>query len=194
MERLSGISSKRWFFGFRNWLRRRKRARHVLAGSAAEQWLNGEFFAYLSEVLPSKYYVFPEVKKRDLSIFTLPPDDKLLASIEVKLVYRTYSEARIRVYAQRLIEQMNAATAEDRCASFGWFFGVYNSKWVGKARARQSLGEFRRSVGEIVRAEAADRGALVAKPSMETMLAEEPVMLGGLKRHVALVGQYLLLK
>lgn len=205
-----GINPKQWFYGFRADLRRRQdHVRQVLAGAAAEQWLNAEFCAYLARTVPRDLYAYPEYRKRDISVFsfdanTTEDHDLTEAVIETKLVYGGYSRGKVSAYAARLAQQMRAASRSVRdeqdapCLVLGLALGVWVSwpRRPGRRGAAEgpSLKTLRIEGGRALREGAKRHGARPARESLETLLEPGSVKNGGQRIEVALVGQYLLLQ
>ncbi len=205
-----GINPKSWFYGFRDELRERADSvRQVLAGAAAEQWLNAELCAYLARSLPRGLYAYPEYRKRDICVFraddssSTDEGDRTAAAIETKLVYPGYSPGKIGAYAGRLAQQMKAVHDDiyreegGHAPVVGMAFGVW-VRWPERfyrrsSQRRPDLGWLRRDGGRSVR-EGARRFARPAREAFETILNPELVNNGGFEIEVALVGQYLLLR
>ena len=201
-----GISPKQWFYGFRDELRARGNAvRARLAGAAAEQWLNAEFFAFLSNNLSRGFYPYPEWRKRDLAIFRRHPDykhtdsyDSTEAIIETKVFYRGYGETKTTSYVRTLARQLShaqrlmAADGNPHGMCVGLLFGAY-VKWderFDRRQIRSSPREFTRESGATIRRVARESGLAVAKDAMETFVNVDETSVGGERIEVGLFGQY----
>ena len=113
-----GLNVKDWFYGFNARLAEDPmRTARILCGPASERWLAAEMYGYLAASLPDKFTCYGEDGTTDLTIYeTLavdgPPrgawEQGRVASIEVKLIYRWYSENRVDDYAQTLCTQVLA--------------------------------------------------------------------------------------
>jgi hypothetical protein len=195
--RVKGINSKAWFYGFQESLKKRPEAiRTVLAGSAAEQWLNGELFRHIVSVLPATHTAYPEFGKKDLTILPVKDgvpvvsDLRAATVIEVKVVYLAYSHSKRVQYVERLLDQVeHAATTHGQ--ALGWVVGVYG--YWGQPYRDESFVAFRKDLNGIVRdtAEGRPPGIRVAKPAMETLIDVGTVRIGGATAQVGAVAQYL---
>ncbi len=113
-----GLNAKDWFYGFNARLAARpKRTARILCGPAAERWLAAEMYGYLAGSLPGDFTCYGEDGTTDLTIYETsevdgPPTGAWardrVASIEVKLVYRWYSDKRVDDYTQTLCAQVLA--------------------------------------------------------------------------------------
>ena len=207
-----GINPKDWFYGFRDDLQ--ERSEHVrarLAGAAAEQWINAEFFAFLSKFLDGdrRFYVYPEWKKLDMAVFRqhehhdkTDEHDPIEAIVEAKLFYRGYAKTKTRAYVAKLGEQLDNARAlmiEDsvdghvgKCV--GLVFAAY-VKWPERfdgRKNRATSGEFKRYAGSLIRSSLPKR-VKVAKETLETLVEEGKTKIGSVEVDVGLYGQYVTL-
>ena len=182
-----GVNPKRWFYELRSELQKRP---EVLAGAASEQWLNAELFRVVARGLGQRLTAAPEVGKSDVVIAALGDDgadwDNPAAIIEVKLVYRSYSEAKIRTYIRRLIEQMREARKRTP-QSYGFLYAVYNV-WEDRSTAL-TFADFRKRVLTILRDEA--KGVQLARRTLETFIDECPQKIGGMTVSLGVAAQYL---
>jgi hypothetical protein len=190
-KRTKGINPHHWFYGLQRELRNNDNAYTVLAGSACEQWLNGEFFRYLSTKLPPSFYPYPEAGKRDVVVFHQSTHEAA-AVVETKLVYLNYSKTRIANYFDVLGWQMQKALNRlPNAEVIGLALAAY-AYW-GDRRRKPSLKQFREDVvlPALLKAARSHR-AVMAKPTVETLLKlRDNVRVGGARATVALVGQYL---
>lgn len=198
-----GINPKRWFYGFMDHLAKRPtHTARVLSGPAAERWLAAEMFGHIAATLPDDLTCYGEDGTTDLTIYEVNEENGVrtgdwkkgrIASIEIKLVYRWYSETQVKAYAKRLCEQVRG-NAEDSGSptNVGYIFGVFSS-WPAKSpRIRGTLPEFRRDVSEHIRLACHEAGVPCAKPALETVLDLRTVTIGGVTVPFGLIGQYIL--
>lgn len=197
---MHGINPKRWFYGFRTELQGREDStRRALSGAAAERWLAGELFSYLASNVGEKFTLYTEDATRDLTLYHVkngcadwkaPP----AASIEVKLVYRSYPEETIRAYVRRLIHQV-AQNGIGGFRTYGYLFAIFVLWDNHQPKARPSFGSFRALVGRILREECATcevgQQIINARSTLETVLEEGDVKIGGATTRVGVAGQYL---
>ncbi len=197
MTQRTGINPHRWFYSFRDFLEPRRLAT-VLAGSAAEQWLNAEFFRYLAGDLSGSgdLTVYPEWGKRDLALMEVvdgrPITSEAAAIIEAKVVYSSYEPGKIDTYVKTLLKQVSSAARNEGCPAFGLLFAVYGY-WPGVRRRppRRTMQEFRRLVGSTL------DGAMRRYPrlkrgkyAMETFLPERRICVGATHAVVGVAAQY----
>jgi hypothetical protein len=197
---MHGINPKRWFYGFRDDLQGRgDAARRSLSGAAAEHWLTGELFRYLASNIGEQVTLYPEDGTRDLTLYPVkdghanwaaPP----VASIEVKLIYRAYSAESIRSYVRRLIHQV-AGNGLKGFKTYGYLFAIF-VLWDGhEPKARPSFSSFRALAGRLLHEECTScttgHGVVAARSSLETLLDEGDVKIGGATARVGVAGQYL---
>ena len=190
-----GINPKRWFYDFREALDPED-LRQVLAGAAAEQWLNAEFFKYLAPTLPSDLTVYPEWGKHDLALLNVVDGavnwDEAVAVLEVKFIYLGYGPKKIREYIQTLLRQMSTALDYPTSAVSGWVFAIY-AYWNHR-RPRLDFADFRQRVGTILKEELAKsrrHKIAAARSSLETYLPLGTVNVGGASATVGVAAQYL---
>lgn len=199
--RLRGISPKRWFYGFNDHLAARAAsAARILCGPAAERWLAAEMFGYLAEVLPDHLTCYGEDGTTDLTIYRTSEVDGVrsgdwkdgrVASIEIKLVYRWYSEQRVDDYMAKLCAQILANRRHVDAMSVGYVFGVF-AHWPSKTpRVRGEFADFRRAVSDRVRRTCLSAGVPCAKPALETVIDSMTARIGGVAVPFGLVAQYM---
>ncbi len=198
-KRERGVNPKRWFYRFQEVLEARPdHARLILAGSAAEQWLNAEFTACIAEELDrdGDLYAYAEWLKHDVGIFRDDEHEAAVALVEIKLIYRSYSEQKVVQYLSKLQMQMRRAR-EQKCHVVGVVLGVWAewptnrsdgmARWSEK-RTRRSFVEFRETLGSAAREIFGDQ---MARPTMETLLDAGTVRNGSVHDiQAGLVGQY----
>lgn len=190
-----GVNPKKWFWSLKTHLDARpNESRAALATAAGEQWLNGELMGCLSSGLDRTLTVRSEAGKRDLTVFRVANGEQgaVVAVIELKLVYRSYTNTDVRYYACDLLRQMKA-NRQAGFRSVGWFGSVFNSV-EGTGADLRAFGEERRRSGRILRQVAAEAGAVVAKPALVTILENRTVPIGGVRWSVGLAAQYLEMK
>ena len=147
-----GINPKRWFYGFNERLAERaERSARILCGPATERWLAAEMYGYLAEALPDDLTCYGEDGTTDLTIYEVSEaggvrtgawNDGRIASIEVKLVYRWYSENRVDDYVATLCSQVLANRDRGSALNVGYVYGVF-AHWPSKTPCVR--GEFRSS-------------------------------------------------
>lgn len=197
-----GINAHRWFYDLICALRRSRGARTILAGSACEQWVNGQIYAVIVAGLRgTRLTAYPEWNRRqhDCAVFRVDPAAGVAwnapdAVVETKLVYSNYDTGKRRAYIRRILEQLEAeSTATKR---IGFVIGVYAS-W-NPSGPDEPLKLFRARLGRIIRDECEAVGssfrARIAKPTMETVLPERRVQVGAASAVVACVGQYVIIE
>lgn len=136
-----GINPKRWFYGFNDRLAEHaERSARVLCGPAAERWLAAEMYGYLAETLPDDLTCYGEDGTTDLTIYevsdaggvrTGASNEGRSASIEVKLVYRWYSDNRVDDYVDTLCSQVLANRQRNSVTNVGYVYGVF-ALWPSK--------------------------------------------------------------
>lgn len=196
MKRELGVNPKKWFWSLKTHLDARpNESRAALATAAGEQWLNGELMGCLSSGLDRTLTVRSEVGKRDLTVYRVKGGEQgaVVAVIELKLVYRSYTNTDVRYYACDLLRQMKA-NREAGFRSVGWFGSVFNSSDPTAAGVRATFSAERIRSGRILRQVAAEAGAIVAKPTLVTILKNRTVAIGGVNWSVGLAAQYLEMK
>jgi len=197
-----GINPKRWFYGFIDHLAERPdQTARVLCGPAAERWLAAEMFGHIAATLPAHLTCYGEDGTTDLTIYDVVKDGEVqtgdwekgrIASIEIKLVYRHYSDTRVRSYATKLCDQVRANSDHGSTMNVGYIFGVF-SGWPSKSpRVRGTFPEFRREVSQHVRDACESAGVPCAKPSLETVIDSRTIKIGGVEVPFGLIGQYVL--
>lgn len=203
---IRGVNPKRWFYGVREALRADPSAARIFAGAACEQWLNGQIFSIIAEGLRgSSLTAYPEWnrKQHDCAVFRVEQAKATMAVnwrtpvavSETKLLYLNYPTNKRHAYVRRILQQLAAkSTAAQRV---GFVIGVYAWWPDERGPAPQTFREFRRTVGEVVKAETATPpvgfDARLAKPTMETLLDEQAVTIGAAKAVVGCVGQYVVM-
>jgi len=103
------IDPKGWFAGFlKNLKERDDHVRLVFSSAASEQWLNAEFFAYISEQLQgTNHYAQCEWRKTDAAVFSCEGAELPVAIVESKLVYNSkIGKQRAEAQVDKLIEQL----------------------------------------------------------------------------------------
>ena len=183
-----GVNPKVWFYGFNQRL-----AEHPnipLASSAAPQLNVGSpaRYGYLAETLPDDLTCYVEDHTTDLTIYDVRETDGVrtgaweqgrIASIEVKLVYRSYSEPRVDNYATTLCSQVHLNRTRGSTLNVGYIFGVY-TRWPSKTpRVRGEFPEFRRTVSRRIREVCDTAGVPCAKPALEAVIAPIDVRIRG---------------
>jgi len=197
-----GINPKRWFYGFNDRLAERaERSARILCGPAAERWLVAEMYGYLAENLPDDLTCYGEDGTTDLTIYEMSDADGVrtgawdrgrIASIEVKLVYRWYSETRVDDYMTKLCSQVLANRDHGSLMNVGYVYGVF-AHWPSKTpRVRGEFSEFRRTVSERIRQNCEAADVPCAKPAIETVIEPFEVKVGGVTVPFGLVSQYML--
>ncbi len=194
---MRGVNPKDWFYGFREHLNARPAlSRVALATTAAEQWLNGEFAGWLSSNLPPTLTVVSESEKRDLSILRVVDGhanwEQPVAALELKLVYRSYSDAKVATYAEDLVAKMQV-NCKLGIPSYGWFGSVFNAWDARGLTTRATPGEQHRRSGRILRNVTASGLVTSARKTMETVLKPSAVQVGGIAWNVGLAAQYLVM-
>jgi hypothetical protein len=102
-----------------------------------------------------------------------------VASTEVKLVYRWYSENRVDDYAQTLCAQVLANRDRGSALNVGFVYGIFAlspSKWE---RVRGRFSEFRSVVSRRIREVCDASGVPCAKPALETVIDPFDVTISG---------------
>jgi len=205
MKRLNGLNPKDWFYGLRRRLRRRS-IRAVFAGSACEQWVNGELYQVIAaNIENTNLTAYPEWNRRqhDIAIFKLSPGQKEnvdwerpVAIVECKLVYDAYmggTGKKAQQYIERLLEQLTAESTADH--RIGLLLGVW-SRWGAETDENQ-FGLFRRALSTKL-TEACNKKSNTqwqftpARNCMETIHDFEKYRMGASKYEVGCVGQYVL--
>jgi hypothetical protein len=196
------VNAKNWFYGFNAQLTERpERTARILCGPAAERWLAAEMYGYLAGALPDDLTCYGEDGTTDLTIYETseadgPPTGAWargrIASIEVKLVYRWYSERRVDDYAQALCAQVlaNRDRGSASALNIGFVYGIF-ALWPSKReRVRGNFNEFRSSVSRRIREVCDASGVPCAKPALETVIDPIEVTIGGVTVPFGLVSQY----
>ena len=195
---MRGVNPKRWFYGFSSYLSAdADRVARVLTGPAAERWLTAELHGYLASILPPSLTCCGEDETADLTIYRVIDGDgawrhgeRRVASIEVRLMYRTYSAEKTAAYARRLCEQVRRNRDLGDPVSIGYLFGVF-AAGPSTPDLRGTFVQFRAAASPWVRAACGETGIETAKPSLETVVDERAVMVGGVEVSIGLVGQYI---
>lgn len=196
-----GLSAKDWFYGFNARLAERpKRTARILCGPAAERWLAAEMYGYLAATLPDEFTCYGEDGTTDLTIYETskvdgPPTGAWargrVASIEVKLVYRWYSEMRVDDYVQTLCTQVLGNRDDGSELNVGFVYGVF-ALWPSKReRVRGKFNTFRSVISKRVREVCEQSGVPCAKPALETVIDPFDVTIGGVTVPFGLVSQYI---
>jgi hypothetical protein len=202
---MRGVNPKLWFYEFRESLAARPdHTARVLCGPAAERWLAAEMHGYLAAHLPSTLTCYGEDGTTDLTVYrTKSGGDGGLngewlegraASIEIKLLYRGHSEAAMTARTAELCRQVVQGTRHLAQVNVGYVFGVF-TRWPGfSPRKRPDLASFRKACGRSIMTacENAKPPMRPAKQSVETIIEERTVAIGGVDVRFGLVGQHLL--
>jgi hypothetical protein len=197
-----GVNPKLWFYGFNERLAERpERSARILCGPAAERWLTAEMYGYLAEKLPDDLTCYGEDGTTDLTIYDVAETDGVrtgawergrIASIEVKLVYRWYSESRVDDYVTTLCSQVLANRTRGSEMNVGYVFGVF-AHWPSRTpRVRGEFSDFRSTVSQRIRKVCDAAGVPCAKPALETVIEPVEVKIGGVTLPFGLVAQYVL--
>ncbi|OGJ90452.1 MAG: hypothetical protein A2268_03010 [Candidatus Raymondbacteria bacterium RifOxyA12_full_50_37] len=203
---MSGINPKRWFYGLRGELQRRAEATRIsLSGGAAEHWLTGELYRYLAANIGDRCTLCLEDAGRDLVLYPIKHNnwtEAPLASIEIKMVYRRYSDEKLRSYVNQLIRQVDKNGQQGirkykAFKTYGYLFAVFIIWNDQQPRIRTTFSAFRRSTVRILNEECTKYKSgqvIVAARSdtIETLLEEDTIKIGGATAQVGLAGQYLL--
>lgn len=200
---LRGVNPKRWFYGFNAHLARDpEHTARVLCGPAAERWLAAEMYGYLASELPESLTCYGEDGTTDLTVYRTVEnaraemdgvwDGGRVASIEFKVLYRTYSEASTRARVAKLCEQIRDGGSHGSAMNVGYVFGVFVQWPTTRPRARETFERFRRDVGTWVRTACEGSDMACAKPTLETVIDARSVLVGGVAVEFGLVAQYIL--
>lgn len=203
--RVRGIDPKGWFYGLRQQLRGDPGNRIVFTGSACEQWVNGILFRVIAERLPRSLTAYPEWKRRqhDIAVLRVTQEKgravvdwkRPVTIIENKLIYLSYRAARRNALIEKLVQQLHArSTAKDRV---GFLLAAYVYR-PHEVVPKESFDMFREDVGArfrtAARAVRRRRVTFDHEGSMETVLKETVVRVGGEQVVVACAGQYVRLR
>jgi hypothetical protein len=200
MTKRRAISPQEWFYLFKTNLQNRHQdVRRRLAGAAAEQWLNVEFFCWLQEALRLSglpYVTYNEFGKTDLAVFRV--DTSIdgprvqwdpIAVMEAKALYSAYDDYQIRTKLGGLLDQLECRRkAFPKARVFGFIYGIF-AYWHGEKHNEETFYEYRQTIKEQFRRVAKGRASL-AKPCMELVLDDADLRLAaGAKAHVGMCAQ-----
>lgn len=200
---IRGVNPKRWFYDFSAHLADdADHTARVLCGPAAERWLAAEMYGYLAAKLPDSLTCYGEDGTTDLTVYRTEQTERdevdglwsggRLASIELKLLYRTYSETSTRARVAKLCAQVAGGTARGSSMNVGYIFGVFVQWPTARPRTRETFDIFRRDVGGWVWEACIANKMACAKPTLETVIDERRVKVGGVSVQFGLVAQYVL--
>lgn len=196
MTKRRGINPQEWFYLFKNYLQTRHLSvRRRLAGSAAEQWLNVEFFCWLQKTLRKNrfpYVTYNEFRKTDSAVFSVDGPKVLwepIAIMEAKALYSAYNYGQISHKIYELLDQLEMRrNAFPDARIFGFIYGIF-AYWHGEKHGEKTFYDYRQTVKGQFR-DVAKRRARLAKPCMEIVLADADVLLTGrVRAHVGMCAQ-----
>jgi len=199
---MHGVNPKRWFYQFSEALAARpEQTARVLCEPSAEHWVASEMYGYLGATLPATLTCYGEDGTTDLTVYRTEKCDGFrdgvwrggrVASIELKLVYQRHSDESVAQRTRKLCRQVLGNRRHSARMNVGDIYGVF-VRWPGSTfRVREDFATFRRDCGAAVRAACDEMDVPCAKPTLETVVEERTVTVGGVKVEFGLAGQYVL--
>lgn len=202
MKRIHGINAKAWFYKM-HWSfgRQDSGAPEILGAAACEHWIQMELYKVIAEHIEERpLTVYPEWRKVDIAILPVTKDratrhgwDEPVATIELKNVYSHYSPSKRKAYIQRLINQVqNAKQQYHPVRSFGFLFGIHSfwHPYQQRKKTPKPLEDLRHSMRSCLWELRNSNMKLDHSGSIETILAERTLNIGGAEVTLGCVGQY----